>query len=54
MSGFWAWLNQNSGAVGLFIAALPFLWGALEYVRKARAEGVQTRFENYRATDLYD
>lgn len=47
MTYFWAWLNNNSGAIGLFVASLPFLWAAVEYVRKARAERIQTRFENY-------
>ena len=44
---FWEMLNSNSGAIGLFLASLPFLWAAIEYVRKARSERIQTRFENY-------
>jgi hypothetical protein len=47
LTTLWSWLNNNSGAIGIFVASLPFLWGAMEYVRKARSERIQNRFENY-------
>lgn len=41
------WINTNSGWLGVFIALVPIIWGALQYLSLKRSEIRQKEFENF-------
>ena len=41
------WINTNSGWLGVLIALIPIIWGALQYLSLKRSEIRQKEFENY-------
>ena len=47
MVEYWKWLNENAGAMGLLLAALPFLWAGWRYLSQKRQELRSQRFEVY-------
>lgn len=41
------WINTNSGWLGVLIALIPIIWGALQYLSLKRGEIRQREFENF-------
>jgi len=47
ISGAWAWLNSNAGALGLLAAGVPLLWAGWQYLSQKRQELRVAEFEAY-------
>jgi hypothetical protein len=43
----WQWLNQNASVLGVIIAIVPVVWGAMTYLAQKRQELRAKRFETY-------
>ena len=43
----WRWLETYSGAVGVFIAAIPIAWAVVQFIFAKRREAKRVRFETY-------
>jgi len=41
------WLDNHSGSIGLFVAALPIAWAAVQFIFAKRRESKRVRFETY-------